>query len=53
MCIVEHSRSCLKKNKQTAIKVFEQNDIILMTETWLGEEALVQVNGRISFSPGM
>ena len=36
------------QSKELSI-VFQHNDIVLMTETWLGDEALVQVNGFTHF----
>ena len=43
------SRNVNKLQSEELIQVFKNNDIVLLTESWLGDEAIVNVNGYQHF----
>ena len=43
------SKNVNKLQSEVLLNLFKENDVVLLTETWLGDEACVQVNGYRPF----
>ena len=43
------SKNVNKLQSEVLLNLFKENDVVLLTETWLGDEAYVQVNGYRPF----